>query len=161
MRFKRKYAMILVQDNQTIIILDFPNSIKIHKYGDYAMPTSIDTSVHFLAKKAKSRLSGRVEDTPSEYNKYAQKYEETYQKILKMATEEETVYNPISRFVGKDLKNIPNSSEKVRIVLETGRYIEEIKKRVRADLWKKVRQTEKVVVDDKEYDPMDLLRKLH
>lgn len=125
------------------------------------MPTSIDTTVHFLAKKAKSRLSGRNENTPNEFNKYVQRDKETYQMILKMATEEETIYNPISRFVGKDLKNIPDSIEKQRTVFEMSRYIEGIRKRVRIDLVKKARENESVVVEGKEYDPLDLLRNLH
>ncbi|MDE6275931.1 MAG: hypothetical protein K2M75_05265 [Clostridia bacterium] len=125
------------------------------------MPTSLDTNLHYLAKKAKSRLSGRNEDKPVEYNKYVQRAKDTYQLILKMATEEQTVYNPISRFVGKDLKNVPDSSEKVRTVLETSRHVDEVKQRVRADLIKKARNNETVVIDGKEYDPLDLLRKLH
>ena len=124
------------------------------------MPTSIDTSVHFLAKKAKSRLSGRNENAPNEYNKYVQRERETYQMILKMTTED-TVYNPISRLVGKDLKTIPDSSEKQRTVLEISRYADGIRKRVRRDLVIKARENETVNVDGKEYDPLDLLRKLH
>ena len=125
------------------------------------MPTSIDTTVHFLAKKAKSRLTGRNENTPNEYSKYAQREKETYQMILKMATEEETIYNPISRFVGKDLKSIPDSSEKQRTVLETSRYTDSVRKRVRSDLVKMSRNNEILVIDGKEYDPLDILRRLH
>ena len=124
------------------------------------MPTSIDTSVHFLAKKAKSRLSGRNENTPNEYNKYVQREKETYQMILKMATED-IIYNPISILVGKDLKTIPDSSEKQRTVLEISRYADGIRKRVRSDLVKKARDNETVIIDGKEYDPLDILRKLH
>lgn len=124
------------------------------------MPTSIDTSVHFLAKKAKSRLTERNENTPKEYNKYVQREKETYQMILKMATED-IIYNPISILVGKDLKTIPDSSEKQRTVLEISRYADGIRKRVRSDLAKKARDNETVVIDGKEYDPLDILRKLH
>ena len=125
------------------------------------MPTSYDTNLHFLAKKAKNRLAGRNDSTQSEYNKYMSRVNETYMMILRLAIEEETVYNPISRFVGKDLKTIPDSSEKVRTVLETSSHVSEVKKIVRADLVKKDRKGEPVIVDGVAYDPLDILRKLH
>ena len=125
------------------------------------MPTSYDTNLHFLAKKAKNRLTGRDEETQTEYNKYINRVKETYMMILRMAIEEQTVYNPISRFVGKDLKTIPDSSEKVRTVLETSSHVSEVKKIVRADMVKKDRNGESVIVDGVEYDPLDILRKLH
>ena len=125
------------------------------------MPTSIDTNVHFLAKKAKCRLSGYNENIPAECSKYAQRDKETYQMILRMLAEERTVYDPIARVVGKDLTSIPESPEKTRISLETGNYINEIKKRIRSDLIKLTRRNETLVIDGKEYDPFDLLRKLH
>ena len=125
------------------------------------MPTSYDTNLHFLAKKAKNRLVGRNETTQNEYNKYLTRVNETYMMILRMAIEEQTVYNPISRFVGKDLKTIPDSSEKVRTVLETSSHVSEVKKIVRADMVKKDRNGETVVVDGVEYDPLYILRKLH
>lgn len=130
-------------------------------HGDENMPTSYDIDLHYLAKKAKSRLSSHNEVSPNEYNKYIQRANDTYLLILKMVTEEHTVYNPISRFVGKDLKNVPDSSEKIRTVLETSRHVGEIRQRVRSDLIKKARNNETVNVDGKEYDPLDLLRKLH
>lgn len=125
------------------------------------MPTSYDTNLHFLAKKAKHRLSGRKEKPQSEHNKYVKRVNETYSTILRMSIEEQTVYNPLSVFVGKDLKSIPDSSEKIRTVLETSSHVSEVKKMVRADMLKKVRNGEYVVVDGIEYDPMDILRKLH
>ena len=125
------------------------------------MPTSIDTNVHFLAKKAKCRLSGGNKNTPTECSKYEQRDKETYQMILRMLAEEQTVYDPIARVVGKDLASIPDSPEKTRISLETGKYINEIKKRIRCDLIKLARRNETIVIDGKEYDPFDLLRKLH
>ena len=125
------------------------------------MPTSYDTNLHFLAKKAKNRLAGREDATQTEYNKYLNKVNETYMMILRLAIEEQTVYNPISRFVGKDLKTIPDSSEKVRTVLETSSHVSEVKKMVRADLVKKDRRGEPVIVDGVAYNPLDILRKLH
>ena len=125
------------------------------------MPTSYDTNLHFLAKKAKNRLAGRNETTQTEYTQYMTKVKETYNMILRMAIEEQTIYNPISRFVGKDLKTIPDSSEKVRTVLETSSHVSEVKKIVRADLVKKDRNGEPVIVDGVAYDPLDILRKLH
>ena len=125
------------------------------------MPTSYDTNLHFLAKKAKNRLSGREDIEMSDYNKYLARVNETYMMILRMAIEEETVYNPISRFVGKDLKSIPDSSEKVRTVLETSSHVSEVKKIVKADLIKKARMGEPMIFEDVAYDPMDILRKLH
>lgn len=125
------------------------------------MPTSYDTNLHFLAKKAKNRLVSRDEATQNENNKYMVKVRETYMMILRMAIEEQTVYNPISRFVGKDLKTIPDSSEKIRTVLETSSHVSEVKKIVRADLVKKDRSGEPVIVDGVEYNPLDILRKLH
>ena len=129
--------------------------------GDDNMPTSYDIDFHYFAKKAKSRLSGHDERKTSEYNKYTQRANDTYSLILRMATEEETVYNPIARFVGKDLKSVPDSSEKIRTVLETSKYVGEVRQRVRTDLVKKARNNEPVYIDGKEYDPLDLLRKLH
>ena len=125
------------------------------------MPTSYDTDLHFLAKKAKNRLVGHNDAKPDEYNKYMKRVNETYMMILRMAIEEQTVYDPIARFVGKDLKSLPNTSEKVRTVLETSSHVSEVKKIVRADLIKKARAGEPVIVDGVEYDPLDILRKLH
>lgn len=125
------------------------------------MPTSIDIDLHFWAKKAKNRLSGHSEDKTNEYNKHLQRENEIYNMILEMATEEQTTYNPISRFLGKDLSKVPDSSEKTRIVLETSRQVETIRQKVKYDLVKMLRRNEYVVIDGKEYDPLDLLRKLH
>ena len=125
------------------------------------MPTSYDINLHFLAKKAKNRLTSRNESTTNEYNKYVQKANDTYIKILKMIANDETVYDPIARFVGKDLKSVPDSSEKVRTVLETSNYVNQVKQRVRFDLVKMSRDNELVEIDGKFYDPLDLLRKLH
>ena len=125
------------------------------------MPTSYDTNLHFMAKKAKNRLTSRGDESQNEYTKYSKKISETYMTILKMAIEEQTVYNPLSIYLGKDLKSIPDSSEKVRTVLETSSYVGEVRKLVRADMLKKVRNGEPVIVDGVEYDPLDILRKLH
>ena len=125
------------------------------------MPTSYDTNLHFMAKKAKNRLTSRGDESQNEYTRYLKRLNETYMKILRMAIEEQTVYNPISIYVGKDLKSIPDSSEKVRTVLETSSFVDEVKKLVRADMNKKIRNSEPVVVDGVEYDPWDILRKLH
>ncbi len=125
------------------------------------MPTSYDTNLHFLAKKAKHRLAGRDDQSQNVYNKYINRVNETYLMILRMAIEEHTVYNPISIYLGKDLKSVPDSSEKVRTVLETSSYVNDVRKIVKADMVKKVRNGEPVVVDGVEYDPLDILRKLH
>ncbi len=94
------------------------------------MPTSYDTNLHFLAKKAKNRLAGRDEETQSDYNKYMKRVNETYMTILRMTIKEDIVYNPIAIYLGKDLKSLPDSSEKVRTVLETSSYVSEVKKMV-------------------------------
>lgn len=125
------------------------------------MPTSYDTNLHFLAKKAKNRLTSRGDEEQSEYNKYLKRVNETYTTILRMAIDEQTVYNPISIYVGKDLKSIPDSSDKVRTVLETSSHVSEVKKLVKSDMIKKIRAGEMVVIDGIEYDPLDILRKLH
>ncbi len=125
------------------------------------MPTSYDTNLHFLAKKAKNRLAGRDEETQSDYNKYMKRVNETYLTILRMTIKEDIVYNPIAIYLGKDLKSLPDSSEKVRTVLETSSYVSEVKKMVKADMIKKTRTGEPVIVDGVEYDPSDILRRLH
>ena len=125
------------------------------------MPTSYDTNLHFLAKKAKNRLAGRDEETQSDYNKYMKRVNETYMTILRMTIKEDIVYNPIAIYLGKDLKSLPDSSEKVRTVLETSSYVSEFKKMVKADMIKKTRTGEPVIVDGVEYDPSDILRRLH
>ncbi|MCI8421221.1 MAG: hypothetical protein K2O86_06240 [Clostridia bacterium] len=125
------------------------------------MPTSYDTNLHFLAKKAKNRLAGRDEETQSDYNKYMKRVNETYMTILRMTIKEDIVYNPIAIYLGKDLKSLPDSSEKVRTVLETSSYVSEVKKMVKADMIKKTRTGEPVIVDGVEYDPSDILRRLH
>ena len=125
------------------------------------MPTSYDTNLHFVAKKAKNRLAGRDEETQSDYNKYMKRVNETYMTILRMTIKEDIVYNPIAIYLGKDLKSLPDSSEKVRTVLETSSYVSEVKKMVKADMIKKTRTGEPVIVDGVEYDPSDILRRLH
>ena len=125
------------------------------------MPTSYDTNLHFLAKKAKNRLAGRDEETQSDYNKYMKRVNETYMTILRMTIKEDIVYNPIAIYLGKELKSLPDSSEKVRTVLETSSYVSEVKKMVKADMIKKTRTGEPVIVDGVEYDPSDILRRLH
>ena len=86
---------------------------------------------------------------------------ETYMTILRMTIKEDIVYNPIAIYLGKDLKSLPDSSEKVRTVLETSSYVSEVKKMVKADMIKKTRTGEPVIVDGVEYDPSDILRRLH
>ena len=76
-----------------------PNQINLINYGDYEMPTSYDTNLHFLAKKAKNRLAGRNDETQSDYSKYMNRVNETYMMILRMAIEEQTVYNPIKHMI--------------------------------------------------------------
>ena len=125
------------------------------------MPTSYDTNLHFMAKKAKNRLTSRGDESQNEYSKYLKRVNETYMTILKMAIEEQIVYNPLAVYLGKDLKSIPDSSEKVRTVLETSSYVDEVRKLVKADMLKKLRAGESVTVDGVEYDPLDILRKLH
>ncbi len=125
------------------------------------MPTSNDIDLHYLAKKAKSRLSNHNDGKTQESNKYIKKANEDYFKVIRMIAEEETVYNPVARLVGKDLHNIPDSSEKQFAVFQTIQTMVQMRNKFKRELTKASRAHVPFVLDGKEYNPDDLLSKLH
>ena len=84
------------------------------------MTPSKDFNLHSLAKKAKHRLIGKLDNSQVAYvSKSANQRCEYYCKVVRMLTSTEKVYDPIARLIGKDLSTIPDSSEKQRLVFNT------------------------------------------
>ena len=84
------------------------------------MTPSKDFNLHSLAKKAKHRLIGKLDNSQVAYvSKSANQRCEYYCKVVKMLTSTEKVYDPIARLIGKDLSTIPNSSEKAKDLSST------------------------------------------
>ena len=87
------------------------------------MTPSKDFNLHSLAKKAKHRLIGKLDNSQVAYvSKSANQRCEYYCKVVKMLTSTEKVYDPIARLIGKDLSTIPNSSEKQRLAKNSTTY---------------------------------------
>ena len=130
------------------------------------MPTSIDFDLHFLAKKAKCRLNCKKQYSMSDglsplalRNK--EKANSDYYKVVKMLISKETIYDPISRLIGKALSSIPDSAEKQRIVLETCNMFMLMRQRFKRNLLVALREGKHYVYKDVEVAPKEILSKLH
>ena len=118
--------------------------------------------LHSMAKKAKHRLVGKLDDTQANYiSTNAKRNHDDYCKVLKMVLSEETISNPIARFIGKDLSTIPDSSEKQRLVFNAISTLDKLRGDIKIDAYKASRENRRFIVEDKEYDPSDILDKLN
>ena len=118
-------------------------------------------NLHSMAKKAKHRLSSNyIDDKQSYVSKSSRMSIDEYNKVLKMLLSPERISNPVARFIGKDLSNIPNSSEKQKLVLDTISRLDALRNHIKIDAYKASRENRSIVVDNNEYDPKDILEKL-
>ena len=124
------------------------------------MPTSIRPNYHFMAKLAKNRMLNS-EKSASIYNNCANSSidAEFYYKVATILLAEETIYNPISRLVGKDLELVPNSSEKQRAVFQMINKYGEARTILKKDLLLAAQENRKFEIRDISVDPMEALCK--
>ncbi len=127
------------------------------------MPTSLDFNYHFLAKMAKSRL---VKEAGSQSRASKPRLPlsidlDFYYKVVKILASEETVYNPISRLIGKDLERIPDSCEKQRVVLDVINRYSQVRHMLKRDLTLALKEKRNFELRDITVDPVRLLQKLH
>ena len=125
------------------------------------METSKDCNLHFLAKKAKSRLAGNFDGVKQKYtSKQTKSFSETYCKVVKIVMSDEKIYDPIARLIGKDLTTIPDSVDKQRMVLCASNDYNAAIKRLRGESVKAVREGKPFVFEGREFEPNDILRKI-
>lgn len=125
------------------------------------MPTSIRSNYHFMAKLAKNRMLHTPKNTDT-YNNRNNSYIDLdfYYKVATILLSDETVYNPISRLVGKDLELIPNSCEKQRTVFQVINKYDEARILLKKDLLQAVKENRKFQIRDISIDPLEMLSKL-
>lgn len=119
-------------------------------------------NLHSLAKKAKHRLSGNYADEKPSYASQTSRLSiDDYCKVLKMVLSPEPISNPVARFIGKDLSNIPNSSEKQKLVFDTISRLDALRNHIKTDASKASRENRFMVIDNNEYDPNYILERLN
>lgn len=125
------------------------------------METSRDCSLHFLAKKAKSRLIGNFDGAKQKCTaKQTRAYSETYNVVVEMIVSNEKVYDPLARIIGKDLTAIPDSVDKQRMVLRASNEYHDAIKKLRGESVKAVREGKPFIFEGKEFEPNDILSKI-
>ncbi|MDE5616638.1 MAG: hypothetical protein K2I78_02495 [Clostridia bacterium] len=125
------------------------------------MPTSITSDYHFMAKLAKNRMIKEAKSVNTYKNRNNQvKDVDFYYNVVKILLSTETVYNPISRLVGKDLEHIPNSCEKQRAVFQVINKYTEIRTLLKKDLLNAIRENRNFEIRDISVNPVEMLSKL-
>ena len=115
------------------------------------MTPSKDFNLHSLAKKAKHRLIGKLDNSQVAYvSKSANQRSEYYCKV----------YDPIARLIGKDLSTIPNSSEKQRLVFNTCKEFNYVRDKLKSDASKAHREHRQLIVNGIAINPREILDKL-
>lgn len=128
------------------------------------MPTAIGIDLHFLAKKAKYRLNNNTINF-DKYDGQARKiiYDkdfDNYYKVVKMLNEDTTIYDPISKLLGKDLSKIPDSPSKQRLVLETSNMYAAMRARLRKEIRLAVREHKNLKIGDLDISPDRLIPRI-
>ena len=129
------------------------------------MQTAEGVNLHFLAKRAKTHLCQKPQFVSKSTEHYCPCYScerefESYYKVMRLIMSDETVYDPIARLAGRELAELPNSSEKQRIILETCSMYATMRNRLRKDLLCAMRQNKLLSVGDICVNPQYVLRKL-
>lgn len=129
------------------------------------MQTAEGVNLHFLAKRAKTHLCQKPQFAQVCAEHYCpccscEKEFESYYKVVKLLVSEETVYDPIARLAGRELTELPNSSEKQRIILQTCNMYATMRNRLRRDLLSAMRQNKLLSVGDICVNPQYVLKKL-
>lgn len=125
------------------------------------MPTSITSDYHFMAKLAKNRMIKESKSVNTYKNKSNQVRDiDFYYNVVKILLSDEKIYNPISRLVGKDLEQIPNSCEKQRTVFQVINKYTEIRTLLKKDLINAIKEKRNFEIRDISVDPVEMLSKL-
>ena len=125
------------------------------------MTPSKDFNLHSLAKKAKHRLIGKLDNSQVAYvSKSANQRCEYYCKVVRMLTSTEKVYDPIARLIGKDLSTIHDSSEKQRLVFNTCKEFNYVRDKLKSDASKAHREHRQLIVNGIAINPREILDKL-
>ena len=124
------------------------------------MPTSIRPNYHFMAKLAKNRML-HSQNNPNSYDNRTNSSIDSdfYYKVATILLSDEKIYNPISRLIGKDLEQIPNSSEKQRAVFQVINKYDEARTVLKKDLLQAVKENRKFQIRDISIDPTEVLCK--
>ncbi|MDE5549636.1 MAG: hypothetical protein K2J13_05240 [Clostridia bacterium] len=125
------------------------------------MPTSIANNYHFMAKLAKNRMLKDPKNKGSFKERINSDIDtEFYYNVVKISLSAETIYNPISILVGKDLKQVPNSCEKQRTVFQVIKKFDEARALLKKELLLAAREKRNFELRDISVDPMEALCKL-
>ncbi|MDE6757745.1 MAG: hypothetical protein K2J89_00535 [Clostridia bacterium] len=124
------------------------------------MPTSIVADYHFMAKLAKNRMIKEPKSSNSNRNRPTSTDSDFYYTAVKIMTSDEKVYDPISRLVGKDLKQVPNSSDKQRTVFQVINKYHEVRATLKKDLLLAKKENRNFELRDITIDPNEMLKKL-
>ena len=125
------------------------------------MPTSIASNYHFMAKLAKNRMTQDPKSTNSYKNRNISSGDvEFYYNVVKILLAQEKIYNPISRLVGKDLEQVPNSCDKQRTVFQVINKYNEVRLAIKKDLLRAIKENRNFEIRDISIDPCEMLRKL-
>ena len=104
------------------------------------MTPSKDFNLHSLAKKAKHRLIGKLDNSQVAY-------------VSKSA-------NQRFEYYCKDLSTIPNSSEKQRLVFNTCKEFNYVRDKLKSDASKAHREHRQLIVNGIAINPREILDKL-
>lgn len=129
------------------------------------MQATDGVNLHFLAKRAKTNLCRKPQFVSKNTENYCPCYScerefESYYKVVKLIMSDETVYDPIARLAGKEFAQLPNSSAKQRIILETCSMYAAMRNRLKRDLLSAMRQNKLFSVGDICVNPQFVLKKL-